>query len=126
MSEEYESQDIESTEEVFSPFWPVFILAGGLLLWTGFQAFSTVVQGWNSRSELQAAGPTVNAAVQAQNKLYALAQDLLQTSAHDSNAAQIVKEANIQVRAPETNAPNATAPDASAPAAPPAASTNAP
>jgi hypothetical protein len=117
MSDEYETSD-----EQFSAFWPLLILIIGLLLWSGFQAYSTFRQCSNFNAELENAGPTVKAAQEAQSKLYTLAQDLLQTGTKDANAAQIVKEANIQVRAPAANS------DSGAGAAAPSsgASTNAP
>jgi hypothetical protein len=121
MSDEYGSE-VEVSEERFSSFWPLFILILGLFLWTGFQAYSTYRQCSGFNAELDGAGPTVKAAEDAQNKLYALAQDLLQVGTKDTYAAQIVKEANIQVHAP----PSTNAPDANAMAPSSAASTNTP
>jgi hypothetical protein len=115
MSDEYGNEE-ESIEERFSAFWPLLILMAGLFLWSGYQAYSAFRQSSNLNAELEAAAPTVKAAQEVQSKLYGLAQDLLQTSAKDTYAAQIVKEANIQVRAPATNAPDASAPASSSPA----------
>jgi hypothetical protein len=121
MSEEY-IETVDAPDEQLSAFWPVFILAFGLFFWSGFQAYSTFRQCSNFNSQLENAGPTVKAAQDAQGKLYALAQDLLQTSAKDPYAAQIVKEANIQVRAPANNSQL----DAGSAAPSSGASTNAP
>jgi hypothetical protein len=115
MSEEYGNDEV-SIEEGYSAFWPLFILLAGLFLWAGFQTYSSFRQNSNLNAQLEAAAPTVKEAQEAQNKLYGLAQDLLQTSAKDNYAAQIVKEANIQVKAPATNAPDASAPASSSPA----------
>jgi hypothetical protein len=115
MSDEYENE-VEVVERRYSAFWPFLILLAGLFLWSGFQAFSTYRQCSTTSAQLTAAAPTAKQADDVRNKLYALAQDLLQTAAKDPYAAQIVKEANIQVRQPATNAPDA---GASAPAVPP-------
>ncbi len=116
MSDEY-SHEEDSTEEQFTAFWPLLILIVGLLLWSGFQAYFAYHQNANLNAELEAAAPTVKVAQEMQAKLYSLAQDLLQTGARDTYAAQIVKEANIQVHAPaSTNAPDASAPPSSSPA----------
>ena len=120
MSDEYGNEE-DSSEEQFSAFWPLLILIAGLFLWSGFQAYTTFRQESNLNAELESAAPTLKAAQDAQTKLYALAQDLLQTGTKDNYAAQIVKEANIEVKSPATNAP-----DAGAPASSSAASTNAP
>jgi hypothetical protein len=115
MSDEYSNEEDSSTER-FTAFWPLLILIGGLLIWSGFQAYSAYRQNANLNAEIEAATPTLKAAQEVQTKLYALAQDLLQTGTKDTYAAQIVKEANIQVRAPSTNAPDASAPASSSPA----------
>jgi Tfp pilus assembly protein PilE len=112
MSEEFET--VETTDEPsYSAFWPVLILVIGLLLWSGYQAYGAYVQSTNLTKALVAAQPTVQTAQNVQAKLYSVAQDLLQTSAKDNNAAQIVKENNIQINGP-TNAAD-TAPDAGKP-----------
>jgi hypothetical protein len=119
MSDEY-SEEIQPVEEQFSAFWPLLILVLGLFFWSGFQAYSTFRQCSNLNAQLEAAGPVAKQAQDAQSKLYALAEDLLQTSTKDANAAQIVKEANIQVRQPANSEPDAGAAPSSG------ASTNAP
>ncbi len=125
MSDDEFGETIEVSDQQFSAFWPMLILVVGLLFWSGFQSYSTFRQCSNFNSELENSGPTVKAAQDAQGKLSALAQDLLQTSAKDAYAAQIVKEANIQVRAPANSAP-AGSPDAGDAAPSSGASTNAP
>jgi len=103
MSEEFE------TETTYSPFWPLLILVAGLLLWSGYQAYEGYVEKSNLTADFENAAPTIKAAQNVQSRLYAVAQDLIQTSAKDSNAAQIVKEANIQVK-PDAGAASATPP----------------
>jgi hypothetical protein len=107
MSDEFE------VEPAYSPFWPMAILVAGLLIWSGYQAYQGFSEKSNLTTELDSAGPTIKAAENVQTRLYAVAQDLIQTSAKDANAAQIVKEANIQVKPGATNAAALTAPDSS-------------
>ena len=121
MSDEFGNEE-DSSEEQFTAFWPLFILMAGLLLWSGFQAYSSYRQNATLNAELEAAAPTVKAAQEVQTKLYALAQDLLQTGTKDTYAAQIVKEANIQVKAPAGNGADASG----MPTSPSSAPTNAP
>lgn len=121
MSDEYGNEENSSSRKRFSAFWPLFILTVGLLFWSSFQAYSSYRQNANLNAQIEAATPVVKQAQEVQNKLYALAQDLLQASAKDTYAAQIVKEANIQVKAPAANAP-----DSGIPASPSSAPTNAP
>ena len=101
-----------STETIpearYSSFWPLAILAVGLLLWSGYQAFSAYSQNSQLNSDFDGAVPTMKAAQTAKDKLYAIAQDLVQTGTHDTYAQQIVREANIQVKA--NNSAPATAP----------------
>jgi hypothetical protein len=115
MSDEYGNEQ-DSIQEQFSSFWPLVILTAGLFLWSGYQAFSAFRQDSNLNAELAAAAPTLKAAQDMQTKLYGLAQDLLQAGTKDTYAAQIVKEANIQMKAPATNAPDASAPASTSPA----------
>jgi hypothetical protein len=115
MSDEYSNEE-DSSNEQFAAFWPLLILIAGLFFWSAFQAYSSYRQSSNLNAELEIAAPTVKKAQEVQTKLYGLAQDLLQTSTKDNYAAQIVKEANIQVHAPATNAPDDAAPASSSPA----------
>ncbi len=93
-----DEQIIAATEASYSPFWPVFILLAGLILWSGYEVVQAYSENSAFQAELKSGQPAIQAAQTAQSKLYALAQDLIETSAKDNNAAQIVKEANIQVR----------------------------
>jgi hypothetical protein len=108
----------EEYEPVYTPFWPLLILTVGLVFWSGYQAFSAYSQNSQLNSEFQGALPTINAAQTAKQKLYSLAQDLVQTGAHDQYAADIVKEANISIKSGpggDTNSPSATPPDSKTP-----------
>jgi hypothetical protein len=86
----------ESTPAGFSSFWPLLILTAGLLLWSGYQAESAYVQSSVLSAEFKQAQPTIAAAQNVQSRLYAVAQDLIHSSAKDPYAAQIVKESNIR------------------------------
>jgi predicted negative regulator of RcsB-dependent stress response len=101
MSTEYQTESYEVEPAVvrrYSSFGPLAILIVGLLLWSGYQAFTSYSQNAALTAEFKQAEPTINAAQNMQARLYAVAQDLVQTSSKDPYAAQIVKEANIQVR----------------------------
>jgi hypothetical protein len=99
MSEEYE---IEETS--YTPFYPLLVLLIGLTLWSGYQLYSVASERGALKSQFESAIPTINAAQNAKTKLYSLAQDLIQTGAKDNYAAQIVKEANIQMKNPDGSA----------------------
>jgi hypothetical protein len=104
----------ESDNEVYSSFWPVLIVAVALTAWFGFQAVESYNQKSALNTEFEAGVPTITQAQTAQSKLYALAQDLIQVSAKDSNAAEIVKEAQIQVhKADDSSSSAASSSDSS-------------
>jgi hypothetical protein len=111
---------VPAPAEGLSSFWPLVILAGGLLLWSGYQATSAYLQDTELNNEFQQAIPTLTAAQDARAKLYSMAQDLLQASPKDPAAAQIVKEANIQIKGPAAGA----APSGDGTGAPPASGTS--
>ena len=123
MSDEY-----ETTETSYSPFVPLLILLIGLFAWLGYHVYAQNETRRNYEQQFQAALPTINAAQGVGNKYVALMKDLLQTSAKDQYAAQIVKDAIkagwIRVNPSgtptagtnTTTTPAAPTPDASAPA----------
>ncbi len=89
----------------------MLVLVVGLLFWSGYLTYQAYSQKTALVNELAAAQPTISAAKNMQTKLYAVAQDLIQTSAKDSAAAQIVKEANIQIKpGSNTTSDNSSAP----------------
>jgi len=95
----------------YSSFWPQFILMIGLVIWCSYQVYAMNSQRIAINQQAEALTPMLQPANTAQKRLYALAQDLIQVSAKDANAAQIVKEANIRVNAqPNTNSGVAPAP----------------
>jgi hypothetical protein len=102
-----ESNETE-IDEIYSPFWPLALLLAGLILWTAYQAYEALSQKSMLDKELITNAPTINEAASARTKLYALAEDLVQVSTRDANAAQIVRDAKIQVH--QTNAPAAANP----------------
>lgn len=97
MSEEYEHETIETvetTDEVhYSPFVPLLILVIGILIWVGYQDYAQNSQRALYNQQFTAAVPTINAAQGVGTKYVALMKDLLQTSAKNQYAAQIVKDA---------------------------------
>ncbi len=88
MSEEYDDSDIS-----YSTFWPLLILVSALLIWAGYQDFAQNSQRSLYHEQFQGAIPTINQAQGIQTRYIALMKDLLQTSAKDPYANQIVKEA---------------------------------
>lgn len=121
MSDEY-----ETIETSYSPFVPLLVLVIGLLIWIGYLDFAQNSQRSVYNQQFTAAVPTINAAQGVGNKYVALMKDLLQTSAKDQYAAQIVKDAikagwikvnpNGTSGTNTTTTPAAPTPDASAPA----------
>jgi hypothetical protein len=103
----------ESDNEVYSSFWPLLIVAVALIGWLGYQAVESYNQKSALNTEFEAAVPTINKAQDAQSKLYAVAQDLIQVSAKDANAAEIVKEAQIQVHKADDSTPSSDSSDSS-------------
>ena len=93
-------------EPVYSPFWPLLILVIGLVLWSGYQMTLTYAQASELSAEFKAAQPEITAAQNLRARLYSLAQDLVETAPKDPYAAQIVKEANIQVKSNGNSAPS--------------------
>lgn len=90
---------------VYSPFVPLLILLIGLILWSGYQMCLTYAQASELAAEFKAAQPEITAAQNLRTRLYSLAQDLVETAPKDPYAAQIVKEANIQMKPNSSAAP---------------------
>jgi hypothetical protein len=99
----YQAEYQAPAAPVYSSFGPVCILLIALILWSGYQMALTYAQASELSAEIKAAQPEITAAQNLRSRLYSLAQDLIETSAKDPYAAQIVKEANIQVK-PNPNA----------------------
>ena len=115
MSDEFD----QTPDSTFSSFWPLFILVTGLLLWSGYQVYATNSQRVVFDKQFQAAVPTITEAQNVSTRYVALMKDLVETSAKDPAAADIVKAAIqaglIHVQPNNTNSAAATPP---APAAP--------
>jgi hypothetical protein len=116
MSDEFES----SSEPTFSVFWPLAILLSGLLIWSAYQVYATNSQRVVYDQQFQKALPTITEAQNVSTRYVALMKDLVETSAKDQAAAQIVKDAiqanliHVQPNANGTNAaPAAPTPPAS-------------
>jgi hypothetical protein len=114
MSDEFEP----NPENNFSTFWPLLILISGLFIWSGYQVYATNSQRVVYDKQFQAAIPTITEAQNVSTRYVALMKDLVETSAKDPAAAQIVKDAiqagliHVQPNANGTNAPSAEAPAA--------------
>ena len=111
------SDEFESSSENYSPFWPLLILILAVLIWSGYQVYSTNKQRSLNEQQFQAALPTINEAQNVSNRYVALMKDLVETSQKDQAAADIVKAAiaagliHVQPGPNSTNiAPNAAAP----------------
>jgi len=112
MSDEFES----TSENHYSPFWPLLILVIGLLVWSGYQVYATNKQRTLNEQQFQTALPTITQAQNVSTRYVALMKDLVETAQKDPAAADIVKAAIaanlIHVAPKDTNAPSATPPPA--------------
>ncbi len=97
MSTEYPAEYSQETVLVpaYTAFWPSLILMVALILWTGYQAFSNYRQEANLNDVLGKSAQAISASQKVDERLVALVQDLVQTSAHDASAAQIVRDDHI-------------------------------
>ena len=84
-----------------SIFWPLQILISVMGLSLGWQLFQLNAQRVVYEQAFQRMIPEYQAAVQVEQKLRSLAQDLLTTSAQSTGASQIVKEFGIEVSKPD-------------------------
>jgi hypothetical protein len=89
MSDEFD----QNPENNFSPFWPLLILICGMFLWSAYQVYATNSQRNVYDKQFQAALPTINEAQNVSTRYVALMKDLVETSAKNQAAAQIVKDA---------------------------------
>lgn len=103
------SDDFDN-EPSYSPFWPLLIFLVGFALSLTYQLYVVNAQRVLFSQQFQTLLPVVNQAQGAKAKLYAVAEDLLKTSAKNQYAAQIVKESNIQIRPNGAGAAPAAAP----------------
>jgi predicted negative regulator of RcsB-dependent stress response len=102
MSDEFDSSEIN-----YSSFWPLLILLVGFILWLTFQDYELNNQRSAYSKQFQAALPTITEARNIGDRYVALMKDLVQTSAKDQYAAQIVKDA-IQAGLIHVNPPTGT------------------
>ncbi len=84
-----------------SIFWPLQILVTVMGLCIVCQLVELNSQRVATQRTFAQLVPQYQSALQIEQRRQALAQDLLQTSAQDAGAAQIVKEFHIQVNKPE-------------------------
>jgi hypothetical protein len=80
-------------ENNYSSFWPLLIVVSGLFVWSAYQVYATNSQRSVYDKQFQAALPTINEAQNVSTRYVALMKDLVETSAKDPAAAQIVKDA---------------------------------
>jgi len=110
MSDEFD----QNPESNFSPFWPLLILLVGLFVWSAYQVYATNSQRSVYDQQFKNAEPTIQEAQNVSQRYVALMKDLVDTSAKDPAAAQIVKDAIqaglIHVQPNSTNGAAATAP----------------
>jgi hypothetical protein len=104
---EYAPEPVVALEPAYSPFWPLLILLVGLVLWTGYEAYSNYLQDSNLTATFNRMEPAINDAQKRNDRLLAFAQDLIQTADHDTYAAQVVKEFHLQI-APPPSGPGST------------------
>jgi hypothetical protein len=97
MSEDVFEEDDHGT---YSAFWPLAVLMLGILLWSGYQSYIAYDQNASIVAALKNADPQIAEAQKAEAQLFSLFQDLVETSAKDANAAQIVKDSHMQLRPP--------------------------
>lgn len=76
----------------YSSFWPLLILLSGLTIWSAYQLYAINSQRIAINQQYAALAPGVSPSQNAEAKLRALVEDLIQTSAKDPYAAQILKE----------------------------------
>lgn len=103
----------------YSSFWPMFILMSGIFIWCAYQLYAINSQRVVIDQQYEALAATVEPAEGAQKRLFSLAQDLVQMSAKDPNATQIVKE-SIQAGILHFNKNSTGTNTTTTPAAPPA------
>jgi hypothetical protein len=87
----------------------------GLLVWSSYQLYAINSQRLAINKQYEALEPAIVPSQNAEAKLRAIVQDLIQMSAKDPNAAQILKE-SIQAGILHVN--NTAGTNATAPAAP--------
>jgi peptidoglycan hydrolase CwlO-like protein len=109
MSEEYDSSNV-----YYSPFWPLAILLAGFIIWLGYQVFFLNEQRNTYNAQFSQAQPLLEQAQAAQLRLKNLMAALLKASQTNANAKAIIKQtidAGIVRVTPSTN--GAAAPAAS-------------
>ena len=95
---------------------PLFILVGAILIWSGYQDYAVNSQRAVYHAQFEAALPAINQAEGVQTRYVNLMKDLVQTSAKDPAAANIVKAAVAAHLIHINNSTNAAAATPPAPA----------
>jgi len=89
MSDEFD----HNPDSNYSAFYPLVILAAGLLIWFGAQDYSLNNQRNFYKRQVEGAATTIQAAQNWQARYAAMLKDLNDTGAKDPNAAAILKDA---------------------------------
>jgi type II secretory pathway component PulL len=82
----------ENNSVRYSSFWPLLILTSGFTVWCSYQLFEINRQRIAYNAQYESLAPLIAPSQNAQAKLRAIVEDLIQTSGKDQYAAQILKE----------------------------------
>ncbi|HUB66780.1 MAG TPA: hypothetical protein VL981_04780 [Candidatus Methylacidiphilales bacterium] len=88
MSDEYDSSNV-----YYSPFWPLAIVLAAFIFWLGYQIYGLNAQRMAMNSQVQQMEPTLRQAQIAQQQLVALMSDIADTSKTDRYAKEILQRA---------------------------------
>jgi hypothetical protein len=91
-------------ESLRSPFLPLQFLVICLGIWITYHVYELNQERVAAEVRVQQALPAANAALQAKNRLLALAQELGQLAPKDAGATQIVNVFNIRLEQPAKGA----------------------
>jgi hypothetical protein len=110
----------ESTNTLFSPFWPLCLMATSLVIILGWQLNVGVQQYNASQRMVEQQAVIAQQAAQTESKLQAMMTDLLLLAKTDAEAQSIITKYNIKLNAdkPGTGAPPVPALPAGATASP--------
>ena len=90
-----------STDKVYSPFWPLALLAISLIVVFGWNAYQASDQRSTLTRMLYQQEVLVVQGRQAEEKFKAMLDELVTLSRTDPEAAAIVKKYNIQINQPQ-------------------------
>jgi hypothetical protein len=88
MSDEYDSSNV-----YYSPFWPLAIVLAAFIFWLGYQIYGLNQQRMIMNSQVQQMGQALRQSQVAQQELVALMSDIADTSKTDKYAREILQRA---------------------------------